>query len=228
MPRSPKPECRLGREIDAILFDFGGVFTPSPFAAVESMGRELGLGPGELFEIVFGSYHVDTDHPWHRLERGEISLAKARDEILELGARRGVDADPFKLFARMGGGDGTRQALVDRTLALRGRGYRTALITNNAREFRPRWMELVPTSEMFEVIVDSSEVGIRKPDPRIFELTLERLSGIEPTRTLFLDDYQANLDAAARLGIRGVLVEEDPAAAVAALDDLIALRRPSR
>ena len=89
-------------------------------------------------------------------------------------------------------------------------------------------MTLVPVAEMFEVIVDSSEVGMRKPDLRIFELALKRLAGIAPTRTLFLDDYQANLDAAARLGIRGVLVEEDPSSAIATLDALIAHQTPAR
>ena len=215
-------------EIDAILFDFGGVFTPSPFAAVERLGQELGASPGQLFEIVFGPYHKDTDHPWHRLERGELSLVEAREKILALGARHGIDADPFKLFERMGGGDGPRQELVERTFALRERGYRTALITNNAREFRKRWMELVPAAAMFEVIIDSSEVGMRKPDPRIFQLALDRLTDVEPERTLFLDDFQSNLDAAQALGIRGVLVEEDPTGALSVLDALIARRAQLR
>ena len=215
-------------EIDAILFDFGGVFTPSPFAAVERWGQELGASPGQLFEIVFGPYHEDTDHPWHRLERGELSLVDARDKIMALGASHGIEADPFKLFERMGGGEGPRQALVERACALRECGYRTALITNNAREFRKRWMEMVPVTEMFEVIIDSSQVGMRKPDPRIFRLALDRLTTVEPERALFLDDFQSNLDAAEALGIQGFLVEEDPTDALSILDTLIARRAPLR
>ncbi len=64
----------MPREIHAVLFDFGGVFTDSPFAALEELSDELGIGPRELLEIVFGPYDDDTDHPWHRLERGEVSL----------------------------------------------------------------------------------------------------------------------------------------------------------
>ena len=207
--------------VDALLFDFGGVFTPSPFTAVEEVGRELGAAPGQLQEIVFGPYHADTDHPWHRLERGEVSLGDARDEIIALGRQHGVDSDPFKMFARMAGGEGARDAMVDRTLRLRALGFRTALITNNAREFRERWIQLVPVHDLFEELIDSSEVGMRKPDPRIFELALERLGGIAPERAVFLDDAQSNLDAARELGIRGILVEDDPASAIAALDRLL-------
>ena len=207
--------------VEAVLFDFGGVFTPSPFGAMEAFGAEIGARPGQLQEIVFGPYHEDTDHPWHRLERGELTLVDARDEIMALGRAQGIEVDPFQVFLRMGMGDGAREGLVTRTLALRAAGFRTALITNNVREFSDGWRKLVPADELFEVIVDSSAEGIRKPDPRIFESTLERLGGIPPERALFLDDAQSNLDAAERLGIRGLLVTEDLEPTLAALDALL-------
>ncbi len=207
--------------VRAILFDFGGVFTDSPFDAAEALGTELGAEPGRVLEIVFGPYHEDTDHPWHRLERGEIPLVEAREAILALGRAEGIDADPFRLFARMGRGDGARAPMVERARLLLAAGYRTALVTNNAHEFRDAWRRLVPADELFEVIVDSSEVGMRKPDPRIFELTLERLGGIGPGEVLFLDDAASNVAAAERLGIRSVLVRPDLGDALAALDALL-------
>lgn len=73
------------KNVEAVLFDFGGVFTASPFGAVEALGREIGAAPGQLQRIVFGPYHEDTDHPWHRLERGEMPLLDARDAIMALG-----------------------------------------------------------------------------------------------------------------------------------------------
>ena len=71
------------------------------------------------------------------------------------------------------------------------------------------------------MITDSSEIGIRKPDPRIFHMTLEQLGGMAPEQSMFLDDFEANITAAEALGIQGVLVESDPASAIAALDRLL-------
>jgi putative hydrolase of the HAD superfamily len=207
--------------IDAVLFDFGGVFTASPFDAAEELGASLGAAPGRVLEIVFGPYYEDTDHPWHRLERGEIPLALARDAIIALGRAEGIDADPFRLFARMASGGGARAAMVERAQRIVARGYRTALVTNNAHEFREGWRKLVPADELFHVIVDSCEVGVRKPDPRIFALALEKLGGVRPERALFLDGHPSNVAAAAKLGIRSVLVRSDLADALAALDALL-------
>ncbi len=206
-------------EIRAVLFDFGGVFTASPFGALDVIGERTGADPQVLMEVVFGPYHEDTDHPWHRLERGEVDLPSARDEILALGRERGVDADPFHVLAAIGGG-GPRESVVACVRELRASGRQTALITNNAKEFRAGWRGMLPVDELFHVIVDSSEIGIRKPDPRIFELTLERLA-IAPEEAAFLDDFPSNVTAAEALGIRGILVEPDPASALRSLDALL-------
>jgi putative hydrolase of the HAD superfamily len=207
--------------IEAVLFDFGGVFTESPFRAAESLGSELGAEPGRLMEIVFGPYREDTDHPWHRLERGELTLEQAREQIMALGKREGLEADPYLLFARMAAAGGARQPMVERARRLRRAGYRTALVTNNAREFREAWRRMVPVDELFEVVVDSSEVGLRKPNPEIFLLALQRLGGIAPERAVFIDDFEGNLRAAASLGMHTVLVDSDPTEALARLDALL-------
>jgi len=204
---------------DAVLFDYGGVFTTSPFAAVESKGVELGADPRLLLDSIFGPYDADTDHPWHRLERGEIALGLAVEEIVEIGNGHGIDANPFKFFAAMGVG-GINQSVVACARGLRVDGFKTALVTNNAAEFREGWRNSIPIDELFDVVVDSSEEGVRKPDPRIFERTLERL-GVEPVRSVFLDDYDGNIAAAEALGIKGVLVGADQALAVAEVDRLL-------
>jgi epoxide hydrolase-like predicted phosphatase len=208
---------------DAVLFDYGGVFTTSPFAAVEGRGAELGADPKLLLDTIFGPYDHDTDHPWHRLERGEIALAVAVEEIVAIGNGRGLDADPFKFFAAMGVG-GINRTVVECARTLRVEGVKTALVTNNAAEFREGWRRSIPVEELFDVVVDSSEEGVRKPDPRIFERTLQRL-GVEPTRSVFLDDYAGNVSAAEALGIRGLLVGPDQARAIEELTALLG-RRP--
>jgi epoxide hydrolase-like predicted phosphatase len=212
----------MPRRFDAVLFDFGGVYTPSPFTALEQAARELGRDPSAVLDIVFGPYDRDTDHPWHRLERGEMGLGDAREAIMALGAERGIELDPIRVLMRMAGGGGAREAVVSRTRALRQQGYKTGLVTNNAREFRAGWTRLLPLDELFDAVIDSSEVGMRKPNPAIFHHALAQVGGVAAARCIFLDDHPGNVAAADRVGMRGVLVGEDFAAALAELDRLLA------
>lgn len=213
----------MARAIDAVLFDFGGVFTASPFHAFTDASAELGAAPGQLEAIMFGPYNEDTDHSWHRLERGEISLATAQAEIAAEGARQGLHFDPLQiLFRTGGGGGGLRTAFVERVRALRLDGFRTALVTNNVAEFSVHWRAMIPVDELFELVVDSSEVGVRKPDPAIYHLALERLGGIAPERAVFLDDFAGNVEAASSVGLHAILVGDEPTSAITALDLLLA------
>ncbi|MBK7730737.1 MAG: HAD family phosphatase [Gammaproteobacteria bacterium] len=214
----------MNSPIRAFLFDFGGVFTDSPFLAVEEFGRELGVDPAIVTAIVFGSYEDDGHHPWHRLERGEIALEDAREAIRALGAGQALDIDIYRLFARMAGtgaGAGTRAALVGKVRELRAAGFHTGMITNNVREFGEGWGSLLPVEELFGFVVDSSHAGVRKPDPRIFALALEQLPGVQADECVFLDDYAANVRAARELGMSAIHVGTDPAATVAAIEALL-------
>jgi putative hydrolase of the HAD superfamily len=207
--------------IEAVIFDFGGVFIESPYPLLEAMGAELGAGPGQMTESVFGSLAEDGDHPYHRLERGEIPLQQARDEILHRGrALYNLDVDIFELFNRMP--SGVHQQLVDRVKGLKREGYPTAMITNNIREFAGSWRALLPVAELFDLVVDSSQEGMRKPNPAIFRLTLERLGGLAPERTVFLDDCEGNVKAADSLGMQTIHVRGDISQAIAELDALLA------
>src|SRR5206468_8009468 len=88
---------------------------------------------------------------------------------------------------------------------LRDRGLRLALLTNNVREWEPHWRAKLPDiDEIFEIVVDSAFVGMRKPEPEIYELTLERLDGVAAGECLFVDDIEANCEAAAALGMHVV------------------------
>ena len=208
--------------IEAVLIDYGGVFTPSPFVAVERLGVELGAAPGELVEVIFGPYDQDTDHPWHRLERGELTLTAARVEILALGEARGLRADLhdfFKAMASLEGG--IRQEVVEHVRRLKRVGFRTAVVTNNVAEFGDHWRRTLPLEEIFDAVVDSSEVRCRKPGSEIFRLALARLGVGSPDKAVFLDDFPGNVDAARAFGMHAILVGEDPADAFAELDLLL-------
>ena len=91
--------------------------------------------------------------------------------------------------------------MIDFVRELRGRGLRTALLTNNVREWEPLWRAKLPEiDELFEIVVDSGFVGMRKPDPEIYELTLERLGGPSAGECVFLDDIEVNCEAAREPG----------------------------
>ena len=204
--------------ITTIFFDFGGVFTYSPFSAVDDFGVQRGAQPGQFTEIVFGSYHIDGDHPWHQLERGEISMEVARQAILELGRAAGQEVDVYEIFGSLPRDGGLRTELVDKVGALKVAGAPMAIITNNIREFSDGWRSLFPVDELFVEVIDSSFEGLRKPDPAIFELALERMGGVTAQESLFLDDHPANVAAAEALGMQGILVGEDLARVIAEID----------
>lgn len=211
--------------IEAVLFDFGGVFTVSPFAAFDGVGQQLGARPGQIQQIVFGNYHEDGDHPWHRVERGEISLEECRQAIMGHAQKdHGIELDIYEVFAAMPRDGGIRQVLVDKVVELKERGYRRAIITNNVREFSDGWRSLLPVDELFELVVDSCQEGVRKPDPAIFELALERMGLTDPARVVFLDDFAGNIEAAKTLGMDAIHVTDDIGRAIAELDRRLASR----
>ena len=210
----------MRRTLDAVLFDFGGVFTESPFEVARRFGTELGASPERVLEIVFGPYHADTDHPWHRLERGEMPLEAARQEIIALGKAEGLDTDLYRVLAAMGRNAGIREGFVQSAKQLRSAGIGTAVVTNNVREFRDAWRTMVPVDELFDVVVDSSEIGVRKPNPAIFNHALVALGDVVPGRALFLDDFEGNVLAARSLGMRAIHVPPDPQTAI---DELAAV-----
>jgi putative hydrolase of the HAD superfamily len=78
------------------------------------------------------------------------------------------------------------------------------MLTNNVREWEPLWRSMLPVDEIFEVVVDSGFVGCRKPDPEIYEITLERLDGVPAEECLFIDDVDVNCAAARGLGMASV------------------------
>ena len=205
--------------VEAVLWDFGGIFTPSPFGAAHAYAESEGIDPVEFVELVFGQYDDDTDHVWHQLERGEVTMVDALAQIAAEAKARGLPFDLMKMFSSLGE-DHDRSIVVDTVRKVRGHGVRTAIVTNNIREYGDAWRGMVPVDALFDVIVDSCEEGIRKPDPRIFTLALERLGVEDAERTVFLDDFDGNISAARALGMHGILVTGDPQPA---MDELLRL-----
>jgi epoxide hydrolase-like predicted phosphatase len=209
--------------IEAVLFDFNGVLTTSPFTLMAELGGgAAGLEPEVVLDLMLGPYDEDTDHAWHRFERGEITAPEYGLDLFTRANEAGVEID-FASLRDLMGRLVVHDVVVERVRALRAQGYRTGLVTNNVKEASSEWRKLLPVDVLFEVIVDSSEVGMRKPNPAIFLHALELLGGIEPAAAVFLDDAAGNVAGARRAGLHAVLVDAaDPAPALVELDALLA------
>jgi putative hydrolase of the HAD superfamily len=205
----------------AVIFDVGGVFTDSPFAAVRDFAESIGAPEPLVTDIVFGGYGIDGDHPWHQVERGSITLEHAREQILVLGRAHGFEVDIWDVFMAMGkNGGGVRSELVAYVEQIRSTGLSTGIITNNVVEFKHHWRSMVRADELFDFVIDSCEVGVRKPSPAIFERALA-IGGLAPGDAVFLDDYAANVAAAEAIGIRSILVDGDATQTIADLEAVL-------
>lgn len=202
--------------MDAVIFDLGGVIMknggPRDFTR-----RYPDHDPAVVAEIVMGPHHLDTDHQWHRLERGEITMAECRALTKEMLDAAGIVATVPAPTPAAGGAAFSFQ-LNEEMVAfihdLKSAGLPIGILTNNVKEFREMWWPLMDFDSVFDTIVDSHEVKMRKPNPAIYHLTMERI-GATPGRTAFLDDLRANVDAANAIGMHGVWVEEDASGAIA-------------
>jgi epoxide hydrolase-like predicted phosphatase len=167
---------------------------------------------------------ADDIPAWHRLERGEIDMATYFGMIVDQAPTvlgRAIDMDAYGRFMRSSA-PGVHWQVVHRIRDLRGK-VRLGLLTNNVKEFGEHWRATFPIDELFEVIVDSSHVGMRKPDPEIYLLTCSRLE-VEPTEAVFVDDNADNVEAARALGMETVHFGDDPRVALAELDAILTRR----
>ena len=214
-------EGMAARSIDTVIFDLGGVLTRngrhSDFAR-----RFPGADPEVVTRIIVGDYGEDGEHPWHRLERGEITLQENRRLNRDALAAAGIEVPPAPPGGMQPMQFEPNVPVITLVHDLRAAGLRLGVLTNNVAEFRSMWWDLLPFDELFDDLVDSHEVGMRKPNVAIYQLALARL-GAEAARTAFLDDVPSNVLAAEAVGMLGVLVDEDPLPAVATVRRLAGL-----
>ena len=190
----------------AVISDFGGVLTTPLIQSFVAFQDETGIAMETLGKAMQRMAERDGGHPLFELEKGEISeadfLSRIADELEpELGHRPEMHRFSEIYFDALE----PNQPMIDLMRDLKGRGYRMALLTNNVREWEPLWRAMLPVDEIFEIVVDSAFVGIRKPEPEIYELTLERLGGeIGPSECVFVDDVEDNIATARELGMTAV------------------------
>jgi epoxide hydrolase-like predicted phosphatase len=187
--------------LQAVIFDLGGVVIDSPLHAIARYERELGIPPGVVNRVV-----VDTGPTgaWSRLERGEIGMADFHRafeaEVREAGHRISAAAMMERIALCE-----VRAPMLEAIRRIRARGLRTCALTNNWANDggNERTQDL---RVLFDAFVESSRVGLRKPDPRIYRLACRELA-VEPQQAVFLDDIGRNLKAARELGMTTIKVE---------------------
>jgi putative hydrolase of the HAD superfamily len=192
--------------IRALISDFGGVLTTPLSAGFVAYREEAGISLEELGRAIQRAAVAYGEHPLFALERGEITEEEfARRIGDELGDHFDLNRLRELYFERIE----PNRPMIEYVATLRGRGLRAALLTNNVREWEPLWRAKLPEiDELFEVVVDSAFVGMRKPEPGIYALTLERLGdGLRADECMFVDDLEANCDAARALGMTAVRYE---------------------
>jgi epoxide hydrolase-like predicted phosphatase len=192
--------------ITALISDFGGVLTTPLIRGFLAYQDQAGVTVQELGATMARSAEEDGVHPLYALERGEISEAEFQRRLeSRLDGRFDFEHLRRLYFERLE----PNREMIDFVRDLRGRGLRTALCTNNVREWEPLWRSKLPElDEVFEVVVDSAFVGSRKPEREIYDITLERLGGVKPQECVFVDDIDVNCEGARDLGMHPVRFEE--------------------
>ena len=190
--------------IRAIVSDFIGVLT-TPIAGVfTQFHEEAGIPPEALRVALERATKRRGINPLFEMECGRMSEAEFLQALeAELAAELGREVSMHAFTDHYWAGLSHNEGLVEFLRDARGAGYRLALLTNNVQEWEPRWRPRWPIDELFETVVDSGFVGMRKPDPEIFELTLGRLE-LPAEACVFIDDLEHNVVAARDIGLHAV------------------------
>jgi putative hydrolase of the HAD superfamily len=192
-----------------VIFDLGGVVFPSPIEQFDVYNDDRGLPPGYVRELIRVSSESGA---WAAHERGELAMS---DFLLALEAEAvaaGHAIDAAELMGALADGTGARSDMLEAIATIRETGLRTAALTNNWRAEPGEGIDAAfARDNLFDVVVESAVEGMRKPDPRIYELVLERL-GLRAEACVYLDDLGVNLKPARAMGMTTIKVVDSTSA----------------
>jgi putative hydrolase of the HAD superfamily len=203
--------------VRAVVFDFGGVIITPITKGIDELAERNRAEPRAMLEVLMGP-DEPGDHPWHRAERGELTVAEIQADLPEYAAAAGIELSGDEIEVLLVPAYSINEEVVARIHAVRTKGIRTGLLTNTFAEFRPT-MERDLDLGLFDAIVESFAVGARKPERRIYEAMAAAL-GVEHSEIVYLDDFPQNLRPAEELGWRTIHVT-DVASALSELDRIL-------
>ncbi len=212
--------------VEAAVFDFGGVFIGGGVESVQAFGDRHGIASDAWRSIRRELF--DERGLWSAVERGTATFAEFTARLRALCAEQGCAVSEADAANFMGNAGGAAEHLRPEIIAAVGRLHArmpTALLTNNIPEWRSWWRSLFDVDALFDVVIDSCEVGMRKPEPAIYELTREKL-GVPHPGVFFLDDLGVNLKSARALGWQ--TLRYDDTARVLSVLDALADAKPER
>ena len=191
--------------IRAVISDFGGVLTTPLLGSFLAFQDETGISAEALGRAMQRIAESEGEHPLFELERGRLAESEFLDLLREqLAPELGHEPELHRFSEIYFEALHPNPPMIDLMREAKEAGHRMGMLTNNVREWEPLWRSMLPVDEIFEAVVDSGFVGCRKPDREIYEIMLERLSGVPAQECLFIDDVDVNCAAARELGMSAV------------------------
>lgn len=203
------------RRFEAVISDFGGVLTTPLIQSFMAFQDQTGITTEVLGKAMAAATEANDDNPLFEMERGEITEIAFLEQLTDsleplLGHRPEMHRFKEIYFEALD----PNPAMIELMRELQAAGYRMAMLTNNVREWEPLWRSMLPVDEIFETVVDSAFVGCRKPESRIYAITLDRL-GVPAERCLFVDDVEVNCEGAEKAGMTAVHFQDNEQAIAA-------------
>jgi putative hydrolase of the HAD superfamily len=197
--------AETGAGIEVVISDFGGVLTSPLVESFMAFQDHTGISTEALGKGMAAATEANGgENPLFEMERGEITEVEFLEKLTaSLKPLLGHSPEMHRFKEIYFEALQPNPEMIGLMRELKESGLRMAMLTNNVREWEPLWRSMLPVDEIFETVVDSGFVGCRKPESKIYALTLERI-GADPGTCLFVDDIEVNCEGARRAGMSAI------------------------
>jgi putative hydrolase of the HAD superfamily len=207
--RSYVAMTEAGDGVEFVVSDFGGVLTSPLVESFMAFQDQTGIATETLGRAMQAAAEAEGENPLFAMERGEITEVAFLEKLtVQLEPLLGHPPEMHRFKEIYFEALQPNPPMIDLMRELKETGYRMAMLTNNVQEWEPLWRSMLPVDEIFEAVVDSGFVGCRKPESKIYKITLDRI-GLPAESCLFVDDVQVNCEGAEKAGMTAVHFQEN-------------------